>query len=255
MGSETEVIIVGGGVAGLCCALKLEESGVPYLLLEASDAVGGRVRTDSVDGFRLDRGFQVLLTAYPEVLRVVNIEMLELGCFYPGALVACDGGLHRVADPWRHPLDALRSAASPVGTLADKLRVWHLRRRARAGSLDDLFGRPEQPTISALKADGFSDVMIERFFRPFLGGIFLDKELVTSSRMLEFVFRMFSLGDTALPAGGMQAIPDQIASRLSVGSIRLGERVMGTGPGRVELEGGETIVGRAAVLAVEGRGV
>jgi hypothetical protein len=94
--------------------------------------------------------------------------------------------------------------------------------------------------------------MIELLFRPFLGGIFLDKELVTSSRMLEFVFRMFSLGDTALPAGGMQAIPDQIASRLSVGSIRLGERVMGTGPGRVELEGGETIVGRAAVLAVEG---
>src|SRR5262245_33562595 len=121
MGSD--VVVIGAGVSGLVCALELTRLGFPVQVLEASDAVGGRVRTDLVDGFRLDRGFQVLLTAYPEAHRWLSYEGLALRGFEPGALVQLDGKLHRVSDPLRRPSHALSSAFAPVGTFRDKLLI------------------------------------------------------------------------------------------------------------------------------------
>ena len=249
--SEARVVVVGAGMAGLCCALELQAKGLSCLVLEASDGPGGRVRTDKVDGFLLDRGFQVLLTAYPEARRVLDYDALRLHTFLPGALVRVRGKFHQVADPFRRPWAAPATLAAPVGSLEDKLLIAKLRRHVLQGSLDDLWARPETSTQEALRSFGFSDRMIGSFFRPFFGGIFLETDLATSSRMLEFVFRMFSLGRAALPATGMGAIPEQLAARLFAGTVRYGARVESVGEGEVRLAGGERIPAKAVILAAE----
>jgi phytoene dehydrogenase-like protein len=246
------VVIVGAGLAGLCCARELHARSVPFVLLEAADQVGGRVRTDEHEGFRLDRGFQVLLTAYPECRRVLDYAALDLHPFLPGALVRRGERFHRLSDPWRRPLDSIATLFAPLGGLADKLRVARFRAAVRGMSLQQIFERPERSSREALKLRGFSDDFVESFFRPFFGGVFLERGLETSSRMLEFLFKMFSEGSAALPAGGMQAIPRQIAAALPAESLRTGARVESIEPGRVLLSGGESIAARAVVVATDG---
>jgi phytoene dehydrogenase-like protein len=249
-----DVVVIGAGLAGLTCARRLQADGVGCVVLEASGAVGGRVRTDIVEGFRLDRGFQVLLTAYPAARRWLDYEKLELKKFTAGSLVRCEGRTHRVSDPWREPGSLWATLRAPVGSLADKLRIATLRAKARKGTLDELWARPETTALAALKAHGFSERMIERFMRPWLGGIFLERELGTSSRMLEFVFRMFAEGDVGVPAAGMQAIPEQLAAGLKPGTVRLGARAVAVEGGAVRLADGEQITAREIVVATEGAG-
>jgi phytoene dehydrogenase-like protein len=246
-------VIVGGGLAGLCCALRLYEVGVPFRIVEASDGVGGRVRTDRVDGFRLDRGFQVLLTAYPEAQRVLDYDPLDLRKFAPGALVRFRGRFHRLADPRRRPLAGLRGFFTPIGTLRDKLRVLSLVARVTAGKVEDQLRRPEGLTLDYLRwSSRFSDALIDRFFRPFLGGVFLDRQLVTSSRLFRFVFRMFAEGDMSVPDRGMGAIPEQLAGRLPVDAVRLNAPAERVEPGRVVLRSGEELRAQAVVVAADG---
>jgi phytoene dehydrogenase-like protein len=246
------VYVVGAGLAGLRCARRLRDKGVAATVLEAADGVGGRVRTDRVDDFLLDRGFQVLLTAYPEAREALDYRELELHPFYPGAVVRAGGKFVTVADPFRRRWDGLRTALAPVGGLGDKLKVAALRRRVVAGSLEELFARPETTTREALAADGFSDVIVDRFFRPLFGGVLLDRELGASSRMFEFVYRMLSLGDVALPTRGMGAIAQQLAGGLPPDCVRLGQRVAAVGDGGLTLADGEKLPARAVVVATDG---
>lgn len=250
--NERPVIVIGAGLAGVGCARVLARAGVAPLVLEASDDVGGRVRTDLVEGFRLDRGFQILLTAYPECRAALDYGALRLRPFYAGALVRVEGNFHRLADPYRHPWHGLLGALAPIGTLSDRLAVARLRREVRSGSLEDLARRPETTTLHALRDHGFSEEMIDRFFRPLIGGVTLDRDLSVSRRVFDFIFRMLSLGDNALPAEGMGALPRQIASGLPEGAIRLGTRVRSIEDDAVTLDGGETIGARAVVVATEG---
>ena len=157
-----------------------------------------------------------------------------------------------VADPFRRRWDGMRTALAPVGTLGDKLKVASLRRRVVAGSLEELFARPETTTSEALAAHGLSEAIVDRFFRPLFGGVLLDRELATSSRMFEFVYRMFALGDVALPTRGMGAIADQLAGGLPPDCVRLGQRVTAVGDGGVTLAGGEKLPARAVVVATDG---
>lgn len=252
MNRKDDVIIVGGGIAGLCCAIELDRAGVPFQLLDSQEGLGGRIQTDRIDGFLCDRGFQILLTAYPEAARVLDYEALDLRPFYPGALVRVDGGFHRVADPFRRPLDALRSLRSPIGSLADKARILKVRRAALAGELEELYSRSQTTTLQYLRSTGFSHDMIERFFRPFLGGVFLEPELMTSSRRFEFVFRMFALGDNAVPAHGMGMISRQLASRLPPARIKTNARIHAIEAGQVALSSGEILRASAIVIATDG---
>ena len=250
--SDPQAIIVGGGLAGLTCARHLHRADVPFLLLEASDRVGGRVRTDTVDGFQLDRGFQVLLSAYPETQRELDYDALDLHPFYDGAIVRHNGRFHRVADPFRHPVDALRTLIGPIGTLGDKLRVARQRQTLLRESLPMLFMRDETTTLEALRHRwGFSDVIIDRFFRPFFGGIFFDRELQASSRMFEFVFKMFAEGSAVLPADGMEAIPRQLAADLPPDALRLNTRVRAVNGSTVRLDDGTTLTAPSVVIATE----
>ena len=247
----TDVVVVGAGLAGLACARELARRGVECVVLEASDAVGGRVRTDRVDGFQIDRGFQVHLTAYPEARRVLDYDALDLQPFEPGALVWRGGRFERLGDPLRRPLQALPTLLADVGTLADKARVLRLRQSVLRGTVDGLWERPETTTEAALRDRyGFSERMVDRFFRPFLGGVFLDRSLEDSSRTFEFYFRMFSEGDAAVPAAGIGAIPEQLAAALPA-PPRLGARVAEVGAGGVVLDDGEPVGARAVVVATD----
>ncbi len=222
-------------------------------MLEAADEVGGRIRTDTVGGFRLDRGFQVLLTSYPEAKTILDYDALDLKPFLPCALVCYGGQFHEVTGLWRRPFGAIRSLRSPIGSFTDKLRVASFRSGSLRGTIEDHFRDPETTSLQALQDAGFSPSMIARFFRLFLGGIFLDSDLCAFSCMLSFLVRMFSLGNACLPAEAMEAIPRQPRMGLPPGSIRLRSRVVRVGPGAVTLSTGEELSAKSVVVAVEGR--
>ena len=246
-----EVAVVGAGLSGLACARALQRAGVECAVYDAADAVGGRVRTAREGGFQIDRGFQVHLTAYPEARRVLDYDALDLRPFTPGALVRLGGRFERVGDPFRRPLQALPTLLARVGTPADKLRVLRLRQSVTAGPPEALWHRPETTTEAALRDRyGFSEAMIDRFFRPFLGGVLLDRSLGASSRSFEFYVRCFSTGQAAVPAAGMQAIPEQLADRLAPGTVRLGAEVEAV-TGREVRVGGRAVACRAVVVATD----
>jgi protoporphyrinogen oxidase len=248
---DEPVAVVGAGLAGLSCAVALHAAGIPVQVYEASDGIGGRVRTDHIDGFTLDRGFQVALTAYPEMHRQLDMAALDLQAFDPGALVWRHGRGSVVGDPFRRPGTAPSTVMAPIGSLFDKARIAQLRHRLRSVHPARLLQGDDVPTRTALSDAGFSDTIIERFFRPLVGGIQLDPELDDSRRMFDVIFRMLADGDSAVPAGGMQAIPQQLADRLPAGAIRLDAPVTATSPTSVTVDG-TTIAASAVVVATEG---
>lgn len=248
----THAVIIGAGLSGLACAYHLKKAGIDFTILESSDDVGGRVRSDFVDGYILDRGFQVLLTAYPDARELLDYDRLKLKSFIPGAQIRFSGEFHTVADPWRRPSDSLKSVFNPIGTFKDKLLISKLRQSVTSGSLKSLYERKEQSTAEFLHQFGFTKNMIDRFFRPFFGGVFFDKTLSTSSKMFEFTFRMFSKGDTSLPAGGMGAISNQLAEKIGKSKIQFNCRVASINGNSVLLENGTMIQTDAIVVATEG---
>lgn len=245
---QPSIVILGAGLSGLACARVLARAGLRFTLYEAADAVGGRVRSDRVDGFTLDRGFQVFLPAYPEARRVLDYEGLKLRPFYRGAEVYFKGAFHRLADPFSQPFDALRHIQDPLVPWRDKWLSLVLRKetfgiRKVARSL------PEMRTEEFLRDFGFSEEFLDRFFRPFFGGVFLERDLRTSARMFLFLYSMFSQCGAALPAHGMQAIPDQLAVALPPGSLRLGRPAESVRQGEVVLAGGEVVRADHIILA------
>lgn len=249
---DSEILLIGAGLAGLACARVLHEEGLQVHLLEAQDRVGGRVQTDEVNGFLLNRGFQVFLTAYPEAQACLDYDRLDLQPFYEGALVRFDGRLHRLADPFRHPLDTPGTILSPIGTFRDKLHAARARSSLSTEPLETLLGREEITMMQALRERwGFSEQMVDRFFRPLFGSILLSEELDVSSRMFEFLFRMLSTGRITLPTTGMQAIPEQLARSLPEEAIYTGTRVEELDGTTVTLSDGSTLSSRAVVVATE----
>ena len=216
-----DVVVIGAGLAGLACARHLVAAGVDVVLHEAADTVGGRVRTDVVDGMLLDRGFQVHNTGYPEAQQVLDHDALDLQAFAAGALVRYGDRLHRVGDPRRVPTWALSTTLAPIGSLQDKVLVAASAVRVGIGSMDRLLEAPETTTYAALRARGFSDTVIDRFLRPFLSGVFLEDQLSTSSRFFDLVWRSFVRGTQCVPAAGMGALPQQLADGLPTGVLQL----------------------------------
>lgn len=234
-------------MAGLACAMTLQQAGVPFLLFEQDEKVGGRVQTDEFDGYRLDRGFQVLLTAYPEAKRFLDYEKLELRKCYPGSRVWYKDKFHQVSDPFRHPLDGVCSVFNPIGSFWDKVKVGML----RLGLLSTRSMEDTLSTREALAELGYSEAMIDRFWKPFMRGVFLENELSTSVRKFEETFSLFAKGDTVLPRLGIGEIPKQMAKRLPEDSIFLKQEVKKVGECSLVTSDGKEWQGRAVVLATE----
>ncbi|MGW5718985.1 FAD-dependent oxidoreductase [Amycolatopsis sp. NPDC003865] len=241
-----DVVVVGGGLAGLSAARRLRRAGAEVTVLEAGDAVGGRVRTDVVRGFRLDRGFQVLLPAYPALRRLTDVAALRPRPFTRGTIAMTGSGRRWLAGPW-HGLPAVRGAAAfAVRRPADGARMAALAAKDVLAADRTDTGRS---TAEELRRWGLSPSTVEEVLRPFLAGVFLDPALATSSRLFHLIWRSFLRGGGALPAEGMQALPDQLAAGLTV---RTGVEVDAVTEDGVRTRDGEEVRARAVVVATDG---
>ncbi len=237
----TQICIVGAGISGLIAAKTLEQAGYAPVIVEQSETIGGRVQTDVEDGIHFDRGFQVLLTAYPQAQKHLDYKALQLHHFTPGALIFGKGKPQRIGDPFRDLTALWPTAWASVGTLGDKIKIFKLTQQLKRKSIAAIFLEPELTTADYLKNYGFSDTIIANFFKPFFTGIFLEEELRTSSRMFEFVFKMFAEGAAAIPAAGIGAIPQQLRSGLSNTKFLMGKQVAEVNDKELVFTDGDTI--------------
>lgn len=251
MSNSTSIHIIGGGVAGLTCAWYLHQAGIPFILSEADARVGGRVQTDRVEGFLLDRGFQVLLSEYPEVKSILSPPLLRYRAFRSGADITTPTGHLRLDNPFQHPSRIFSMLFSPVGSLLDKVRLYQLIRKVGTFREEDLLTQPGVSTLEFLQKRGFSQRMIDQFFKPFFGGVFLEFDLATSSRFFQFVFRQFFSGQAVLPAQGMGAIPQLLADQVPSTSIRLNRRVQSIEGKTITWASGETSEASHLVIATD----
>jgi len=247
------VLIVGGGAAGLRAAQTLLSQKVPFLLFEGKDHLGGRIQTERVEGFLLDRGFQVLQTTYPELSQSLDLGRLDLNYFAAGARIWDGKRFHRISDPLRCPWDFPETLLAPVGSIWDKWLIGLLKWTVLRLGEEGVWNLPNISTLEYLRRFGFSQRIIDRFFRPFLGGVFLETDLATPAPFFGFVFRHFSLGRVALPRAGMGAVAQEMARKLPLENLRLGCQVV-----RAQVEtdritvvcaNGERHAGRGLILA------
>ncbi|RBY88482.1 NAD(P)/FAD-dependent oxidoreductase [Blastococcus sp. TF02A-26] len=236
--ARAEVVVVGAGLAGLSAAVRLAEAGLDVHVVEASGHAGGRLATERVDGFVVDRGFQVLNTGYPRVAADLDVPALEMGWFWPGAVLRHEGRAARLVDPRRHPATALGTLRAPIGSLPAKTAIAAYSARAGYLPLERLLRTPETTAEQRLRAAGVGDEALERFFRPFLAGVLLESELTTSSRYLDLLWRSFARGRIGLPRHGMQAVGEQLAARLDAQRLHLDLRVSSVTDGSVTTASG-----------------
>jgi len=217
----TDVVVVGGGLAGLVAARHLADEGGDVTLFERNARVGGRVRSDRQDGFTLDRGFQVLFTAYPAVGVELDLDELALRSFRPGAILARPGERTTLADPFADRSALVETLFNRDVTLGDKLRVLRLRQELLDTPVTEILDGDDEPIAAFLSERGFSERFRERFAAPFYGGITLDRSLSSSQVVFEYTFKILAEGRAAVPARGMGAIPDQLATRARQAGARI----------------------------------
>ncbi|QTN39346.1 FAD-dependent oxidoreductase [Cryomorphaceae bacterium] len=251
MAESVDAVIVGAGMAGLVAAQHLREAGKSVKIIEKGKQPGGRVRTDEVQGFRLDRGFQVLLTAYPEAQRYFDYEALDLRNFESGALVFQGRRHNRFYNPQRHRDKFVPTLRSGLATVRDLTILMRLAARWKRATPAELFQQDQITTREYLKLQGFSNTFVDRFLEPFMTGIFLEQGLETPQRMFEFVMKMFSEAPAAIPAMGMGALADQLASKLPEGTIVYGEEVRNIRSGSVKTRSGKIFEAPIIIMATD----
>ncbi|WP_410649208.1 protoporphyrinogen/coproporphyrinogen oxidase [Amycolatopsis sp. cmx-4-54] len=249
---ETDVVLVGAGLAGLSAGLHLHRAGISCTVLEAGDEVGGRVRTDVVDGFRLDRGFQILNPAYPAIQRLVDIDALQLGKFWRAVRVADDGRLSLLGNPLDTPKALRDVAARRYLSAKDLTALGALTVRVAGGAAQAIVQSEDRSTADELRRTGLSDRAVDTVLRPFLAGVFLEADLHTSSRFFRLVWRSFLRSAPSLPALGMGELPRRLARMLPSDAVRTGTPVEAVEAGRVSTAGGDVWNARAVVVATDG---
>jgi protoporphyrinogen oxidase len=246
-----KIYIIGAGISGLIAATVLEQNGYAPVILEATDAIGGRVKTDIVNGYQLDHGFQVLLTAYPAAQKYLDFESLDLQKFVPGAVIFKNGKQRIIGDPLRDFSLLFSTLKSGIGSLSDKFLILKLNHLLKKKSILDIFSEKELTTISYLTKFGFSSQIVNDFFTPFFSGIFLENKLETSSRMFEFVYKMFGEGHATLPKAGIAAIPKQLSEKLKHTTFKFNTKVSAAKDNLIELEDGTKLESDFTIIATD----
>lgn len=252
MSRGRSAVVVGAGLAGLAAARAFVAAGWQVQVLEASDAPGGRIRTDVVDGFRIDRGFQVLNSAYPELQTLGALAHTDDALFGRGALLSREGRLHRVLDPRQAPTTAPAAVTAPIGSLREKVVLAAFLAECGYAGEDRIRGRRDVSFAEQLHRWRLDGAVAERFLRPFLAGVILEDRFATSARFVDFVWRTFVRGDVYVPAGGMQDFPRTLAAHLPEGTVRYGTPVRAVRPGEVDTDDGVERAD-AVVLAADPR--
>lgn len=249
--NDYKIYIIGAGISGLIAAKVLEDNGFSPTVIEATDRVGGRVKTDVVDGFQLDHGFQVLLTAYPAAKKYLDFKSLDLQKFLPGASIFKNGKQKVIGDPLRDRSLLLPTLFSGIGNISDKFKILKLNTYLKNKNVVEIFSDKEQSTLSYLTNYGFSKEMISEFFNPFFSGIFLESKLETSSRMFEFVYKMFGKGEAAIPKSGIEAIPKQLKAHLKNTSFKFDTKVTSLKDGEISLADGTKLESHFTIVATD----
>jgi len=247
--TECDVVVVGAGLSGLAAARQLTVAGLNVHVIEAGDDIGGRVRTDVVDGVLLDRGFQLYNPSYEEGSRILDLNTLDVKSFSAGVIVSLEGRNHRLADPRHEPSWAIDSLLAPVGSIKSKLALAKFALKVSLGTLE--LDEVDQRSGAFLERQ-FGKELTNKLLRPFLAGVFLDDNLDTSKRFLDTVLRSFVRGTPGVPAQGMQQIPRQLATQLNPSSVHLNTTVLSVSPQRVETSQG-SIRCRSVVVAANAR--
>jgi glycine/D-amino acid oxidase-like deaminating enzyme len=248
-----EVVVIGAGLAGLRAAGVLARRGLDVVVLEAADRPGGRIATDVVDGFQLDRGFQVLNTVYPALRAAADLDALHLRSLVSGAAIrGDDGALHTFGNPLRRPGMTWPTAVDGLFGVLDKARLVAWTTQVLATPPQRTAARIDRSAERDFAAAHLDGPVVEQFLRPFLSGVLGERGLTTSAAYVRLVWRCFALGTIAVPAKGMGALPAQLADALPETVLRTGRRVSRVEPGRVEADG-ETLSARAVVVATDPR--
>jgi phytoene dehydrogenase-like protein len=247
---DTDVVVVGAGLAGLVAARTLVAAGLDVVVLEASDAVGGRVRTDRVDGYLLDRGFQLYNPGYPEGRRQLDHEALRLRRFTRGVVLRHRGRAVRIGDPREVPGWSWNALRAPLGSPRQRAALGRYLYRCATRRPSELTHQVDRTAHAALLMEGISPDAVDHLLQPFLSGVFLEPELHTSRRFLDVVVRSLIRDTPSVPADGMQSIPEQLASHLPTGTVHLNDRVVEVAPGTARAES-TSWRARAVVVATD----
>jgi protoporphyrinogen oxidase len=247
----SRIHIIGAGISGLIAAQVLENYGYKPTIIEGSNSVGGRVKSDLVEGYLLDRGFQVLLTSYPAAKKYIDFDALEIQKLLPGATIFKNGKSQTIGDPLRSFSLLFPTLFSSIGTFSDKLKILKLNVLLKKKEIDTIFKEDEKTTLQYLIDVGFSEEMIQTFFKPFFSGIFLEPNLDTSSRMFEFVYKMFGEGLAVVPKAGIQAISNQLKDNLKNTKILLNSEVESVKNKGIILKDGSEIESDFTIIATE----
>ena len=249
--SVYKINIIGAGISGLIAAQILENYGYYPTIIEATSSVGGRVKSDLKDGYTLDHGFQVLLTSYPAAQKYLDYNPLELQVFLPGATIFKDGKQQTIGDPLRSFSLLFPTLLSSVGNFSDKTKILKLNTLLKKKKIAKIFKTDETSTLKYLQDFGFSDGMITDFFKPFFSGIFLEPNLETSSRMFEFVYKMFGDGLAVLPKNGIQEIPNQLKAKLKNTTFKFNSPVKEVKDKQIILQNGDVLNTHITIIATE----
>jgi phytoene dehydrogenase-like protein len=244
-----DVAIVGAGMSGLTAAYYLQQMGLQVQIFEASRQVGGRIRTDRIDGFQLDRGFHLFHTAYPEAQGLFDLAALKLKPIYQGAIIRTEGHFNLIANPFKEVRDIINTLLADNGTMRDKFRILSLITHLRNATDQELFNMKDQSALDYLRDYGFSEKFIHTFFRPFVHAVFLENKLQTSSRLMLFILKIMSKGEIALPEQGIGAVPQQLATHLKPDTLVLGTRVKRIEEGGLELSTGKCVMAKKILIA------
>ena len=245
---KTDIVIIGAGIAGLACAMKLKKNNRNFIIIEQSDRVGGRVGSIKENEYIFDLGFQVYNTEYYKTNSLLNLKELKLKVFKPGASIYNGRRFEILSDPFRDPSTILETFFSGMTTFKDKIKILTLKRALSSYCISEDQSE-DMTTLKYLKSYGFSNKIINGFFKPFFSGIFLENQLETSSKFFKNVFSNFNKGYAAVPINGMQAIPDQMVKNLNPHNLLLGNKVIeAKNPEKIVLENNEIIEAKYMVL-------